>query len=441
MPVKSFSSLPGQHRQSAFDHGDYSVLLAMKTAATTPARQRKVTYRLYPTELQIQALQALLRSHQQLYNAALEERISAWQKSRKSISYVDQCKSLTEIRESMPEWRAANCSSQQMTLRRLDKAFAAFFRRVKTGENPGFPRFKSLSRFPGISFKSHGDGWSFKPGKDWNHGTLRLSGVGLIVCRGKARESGVIAASDLCLRQGKWSLSLTVVPEAVVRSRVGHAAAAFDWGLENLLSGIDDQGRTLIFTNPRLYRANKKKLKALQEALSYKRYGSARWAKALKHISDTLAKMGRIRSNFLHQLTCRIARDYALVAMEELNAKMMTVSTKGAIGVAPFQAIQKSGLNREILDTAPARLMQLLSYKVTDTGGVWLIAPTRILKPSQTCPQCGNVKKKTLSERLHHCNACGYLAPRDIASAQVVLNWAIRKHTASANPSGTGGGM
>ena len=146
---------------------------------------RKTTYRLYPTPKQAVALDALLRSHQQLYNAALEERISAWSKAGKSISYADQCKSLTVLRRDLPEWAdAANCSSQQMTLRRLDKAFGAFFRRVKAGQTPGFPRFKSLGRFSGFSFKSHGDGWRFTPKDGWKHGSLRLSGVGQIRARG-----------------------------------------------------------------------------------------------------------------------------------------------------------------------------------------------------------------------------------------------------------------
>jgi putative transposase len=171
---------------------------AMEKTDKSAARRRKVTYKLYPTSQQEAALQTLLRSHQQLYNAALEERISAWQKARRSISYADQCKSLTEIRQTLPEWRFPNCSSQQMTLRRLNKAFAAFFRRLNAGEKPGYPRFKSLARFPGISFKSHGDGWEFKPGERWLHGSLRLSGIGRISCRGKAREGGVIDASDIC---------------------------------------------------------------------------------------------------------------------------------------------------------------------------------------------------------------------------------------------------
>lgn len=113
-------------------------------------QKRKVTYRLYPTPRQSEALGALLRSHQTLYNAALEERIGAWRIARKSISYADQCASLTEIRRDMPEWAEANCSSQQMTLRRLDKAFAAFLPSGSGRRVAGFPALQiavPLSRF------------------------------------------------------------------------------------------------------------------------------------------------------------------------------------------------------------------------------------------------------------------------------------------------------
>src|SRR5947208_2355208 len=92
--------------------------------------RRKVTYKLYPNATQAAALAGLLRHHQQLYNAALQERADAWRLARKSISYADQCASLTGLRRD-PEWRIANCSSEQRTLRRVEHAFAAFFRRCR----------------------------------------------------------------------------------------------------------------------------------------------------------------------------------------------------------------------------------------------------------------------------------------------------------------------
>lgn len=395
-------------------------------------QKRKVTYRLYPTSRQSEALGALLRSHQQLYNAALEERISAWQKARKSIGYADQCASLTEIRRDLPEWAEINCSSQQMTLRRLDKAFTAFFRRVKSGETPGFPRFKSLSRFPGLSFKSHGDGWRFTPGltvkKDkeiWKHGTLRISGVGHIACRGQARQGGDICASDLLHRQGQWFLSLTVQIPKIERERTHHGAIALDWGTESLLSGVRETGHALKLDNPRWYQNSKEAIIRLQQAVNRKKRGSHRRQQAVRRLAKARAHQARKRLDFLHQKTCDLAREYALVAMEDLAIKNMTRSAKGTVDTPGKKVAQKAGLNREILDTAPALLMQLLRYKVTDTGGMWAEAPTRKLKPSQTCPECGQVRKKSLSERTHRCKACGHTEPRDIASARVVLNWAL----------------
>lgn len=390
-----------------------------------PAQKRKVTYRLYPTPRQAEALDVLLRSHQELYNAALEERIGAWRKARKSISYADQCASLTEIRATLPEWTEANCSSQQMTLRRLDKAFAAFFRRVKAGQAPGFPRFKSLSRFPGFSFKSHGDGWRFTPGKDWKHGSLRLAGVGHVKCRGEARQGGDVRASDLLHRDGQWFLSLTVQPEQIERERTGHDAIALDWGTEHLLSGVREDGQTIRLDNPRWYQSDKDAIVALQQIVSRKKRGSRRRQQAIRRLADARAQQARKRLDFLHKATCRLARENAVVAMEGLAVKNMTRSTKGTVDNPGKNVSQKAGLNREILDTAPALLMQLLRYKVTDTGGLWAEAPTKKLKPSQTCPECGHVRKKALSERTHRCEKCGHTEPRDLASARVVLNWAL----------------
>jgi putative transposase len=386
---------------------------------------RKASYKLYPTPKQALALDALLRSHQQLYNAALEERISAWSKAKKSISYADQCKSLTALRTDLPEWQLANCSSQQMTLRRLGKAFDAFFRRVKAGQTPGFPRFKSLARFAGFSFKSHGDGWRFTKGEKWKNGTLRLSGVGHIACRGKARQGGRICASDILHRDGEWFLSLTLEVEHVERVRTGNAAIALDWGVATLLSGVRHDGTRHDVQNPRWYQSDKERVTELQQCLSRKKRGSQRRKKAVRALARARSEQARRRLDFLHKETARIAKEHGLVAMEELTVKSMTASAKGTLEEPGMRVAQKAGLNREILDTAPALLMQLLSYKVQDTGGDWAIAPTKKLKPSQTCPCCGAVSKKALEERVHLCASCGHTEPRDTASARVVLNWAL----------------
>jgi putative transposase len=120
---------------------------------------RKVTYRLYPPAQQATALLAQKQAHQCLSNAALEQRRTAWKRCHTSLSYVAQCKDLTALRQADPDSVPINAQAAQVTLERLDLAFQHFFRRVKQGQAPGFPRFKSLKRFKGWGCKAYGDGW------------------------------------------------------------------------------------------------------------------------------------------------------------------------------------------------------------------------------------------------------------------------------------------
>ncbi len=392
---------------------------------------RKATYRLYPTPKQEAALQELLCSHQQLYNAALEERIDCWRKTGKSLSYAAQCRSLTVLRRECPEWaEAANCSSQQMTLRRLDKAFAAFFRRVKSGQAPGFPRFKSLARFPGFSFKAHGDGWRFTPGIDWRHGTLKLSGIGQLRARGQARQGGEVRASDVLHRDGRWYLSLTLDIGMPQRERTGDAAMAFDWGVETFLTGVDHAGEVIRLDNPRWWQSEKDYITELQQGVSRKRNKrSNRRRKAVQRLAAAHGKTARRRLDWAHKETAKLASLFALVATEELRIANMTRSAAGSVDEPGKNVAQKAGLNREILDTAPALFTSLFRQKVLETAGEWVEAPTRQLKPSQRCPACWALAKKSLSDRTHECSRCGYTEPRDMAAARVVLNWALGLHT------------
>src|SRR5690242_14750338 len=99
-------------------------------------------YRAYPTREQAEAMQEMVETHRHLYNRALAERKDAWEQERRSVSYGDQSATLKGQRETNPYLARTNFTSCQATLRRLDRAFQAFFRRVKGGETPGYPRFK-----------------------------------------------------------------------------------------------------------------------------------------------------------------------------------------------------------------------------------------------------------------------------------------------------------
>jgi putative transposase len=246
-----------------------------------------------------------------------------------------------------------------------------------------------------------------------------------VACRGRARQGGRICASDILHRHGQWFLSLTIEPATIERERSAHGAIALDWGVETLLSCVSESGVTEKIENPRWHQSGKDRIASLQRSVSRKKRGSNRRKTAARRLREAQQKQARRRLDMLHKISNAIARRNAIVAMEDLSVKNMTRSASGTVIDPGKNVAQKAGLNREILDTAPALLMQLLRYKVKDTGGMWVEAPAKKLKPSQTCPVCGHQHKKSLSDRMHECLVCGHREPRDTASARVVLNWAL----------------
>src|SRR5881394_3114463 len=109
-------------------------------------------YRLLPTKSQHRALEAILEGQRQLYNAALEERIDAYRKTGIARTYFDQCKALSQWRQSDPEAAALPANLQRWTLKQLEEAYRGFFRRVPGGQAPGFPRFRCRGRFNAFGF-------------------------------------------------------------------------------------------------------------------------------------------------------------------------------------------------------------------------------------------------------------------------------------------------
>lgn len=186
---------------------------------------------------------------------------------------------------------------------------------------PGFPRYKSLSRFPGFSFRSHGEGWHFKPGTDWRHGILRLQGIGHVKARGQVRQGGDVCASDVLHRDGQWFLSLTLDIGQPQRERTADAALGFDWGVETFLTGVDHAGKAIRLDNQRWWQAVSRK----------KNRRSNRRRKAVRRLAAACAKSARRRLDWAHQQTASLARQYALVATEELRIARITRGAAGTI--------------------------------------------------------------------------------------------------------------
>lgn len=389
--------------------------------------QRKVMYRLYPTEGQEAAMLDMKGAHRRLYNAFLEQRRLAWRLQGISLGKREQSAELSRLRQEDNEIGALNAQSCQVTLNRVDLAFQAFFRRVKAGEEPGYPRYKSFNRFSGWGYATHGDGWRLIPGEKGQHGKLRLSGVGNIRMRGGMRDEGTPKTCEILHRHGKWYVSVTINCKPV--RQPGSGAIGFDWGMEHFLTVARDDGTFEDIDNPRCLCSNEAKLKDLYRSRDAKAKGSWAWKYINRQIAKLHSKISRQRKDWQHKLSARLVNETGAIFTEKLTIKNMSKRPKPKLGEKPGEwlpngAAAKSGLNKSILDGAPAQFLSLVRYKAANAGVTMGEAPTQKLKPSQRCRACGRVEPKRLDQRWHLCT-CGYRTSRDRNSAGVCLDWGM----------------
>jgi transposase len=389
---------------------------------------RRVTFRLYPSEAQTTKLFEARRLHAYLYNACVEHRKTSYQKLGKSISYFDQQAALVPFKADWQEYRSLNHGSLQATVKRVDFAFQRFFKGLG-----GYPKFKTIRHYSGWTYPDARQG--FKVHSDGKNGYLELRDLGLrIKMRGQARSWGTPTTCTIVHRNGLWFASITVNCQVV--RETGDGAVGIDFGVLTA-AALSDGTR---IENPRFIAAMQAKVRKASKAKRHKRApnfkqkvkASKRWRKASKRVAKLQRKVANQRQNWVHQVAAQIVSRNSLVATETLTLQGMTCKARKGKRKA-----QKSALNRSILDVGMGMLRAAIAYKLAEAGGFFVEVPTLTVKPSQTCPNCGHQEKKPLEQRVHHCQQCGYVEDRDVAAAQVMLNWARGKELASLNVDGS----
>jgi putative transposase len=170
-------------------------------------------YRLYPAKKQAALLDDQLAEACRLYNAALQERRDAWKMGKTSITFYQQDKQLHDIR-SQGDLRLANYTGCQDVLHRVDNTFRAFFRRMKQGQKPGYPRFKPLSRFHSYTFPKYGNGCKLR-----ENNKLYIMGVGELKVKLHRPIGGQIKTVTMTKSCGKWYACFSVIPPLLTRCR------------------------------------------------------------------------------------------------------------------------------------------------------------------------------------------------------------------------------
>ena len=204
--------------------------------------------RIYPGHAQVTKFEQTLDICHEFYNAALQERRDAYRIARQFIRYQDQQNQLPEIKAIRPELSMVHSQVLQDVLKRLDKAFDAFFRRVKTGEKAGYPRFRSRSRYDSFTYSQ--SGFAIESGK------LKLSKIGKVKIKlhrpieGKIKTLTIRRAST-----GKWYACFSVECEPEPLPFATNAVGV-DCGLKEF--AVLSNGEAI--ANPRFFRAEEKRL-------------------------------------------------------------------------------------------------------------------------------------------------------------------------------------
>jgi putative transposase len=393
-----------------------------KSSEKTSARRtlKAFHYRLYPTRKQEQTLLFVLRRGPELYNSGLEERRACYPMRRKSLGYSAQAAELSEIKAAYRAYQDIDSQVLQDVLRRLDKAFAAFFRRIRNGEKPGYPRFQGQGRSD--SFTSPQSGFALAewrgPGKE-RSGCLSLSQIGEVKVRLHRPMAGQVKTCPIKRDVNHWDVtcSCEVEDEPLPKSE---EAVGIDVGL--LHFATLSTGETI--ENPRHSRKGLKRIKVLHQAKDRKKRGSHRRKRAAIALAKVHRKVRNQRRDFQQQAARALVNRFGLLVFEDLTIVTMSAAPdpkpdpEQEGNFLPNGAAAKAGLHTSILDAGWGHFQQLCVAKAESAGRRVLFVDPRYT--SQRCSQCGAIAKKDLSERWHSC-PCGCEHDRDHHAAITIL--------------------
>lgn len=385
-----------------------------------------VTYRLraYCDKPGYRRLTFLYAMTLQLYNAMLFDKRMRWRFFRDPVSHSDQSVALTRLRAICPALASVDRQVVQETLRRLDRAFDAFFRRIKHGEEPGFPRMKGANRWHGLGTEN-AKPYMVRHVADGRY-NIRIKGLPLLRVKTKRELPDSADIRKIMIKRDgrKYWVCLTykiALPDV-------HKASSFPIVLRNAI-GIDmgvsvraafSDGSSM----PRV-RKNKRHKRRLQRRMSRAQKGSNGYKRKRRDHARECGRIALRHRQATHRQTTAIVRRHDFIALEKLEIPNMTKSARGTVEEPGKNVARKRGLNREILEQSWGEFQRQLQYKAEWAGkATWAVDPKYT---SQTCSGCGVVDKSQRKKRRYDCRRCGLSMDADHNAAVNILRRAIKE--------------
>ena len=350
-------------------------------------------YRLYPTRAQAERLDRMLETCRRWYNACLAERKASWENGQRTVGKYEQLAQVKVYRKGNPYAGELHSHILQVVVQDLDKAYQAFFRRVKAGEAPGYPRFKGQNRFDSFGLKEYGNGFKLEGRR------LRLTGIGRIRVRWHRPIEGRVKTIRLRRQAGRWYACFACEVEEHSLPLTGRAVG-IDVGIHQLLATSDNE----VVDNPRWYQEEQRYLRILQRRVSRRTVSGSNRRKAVLVLQRQHEHITNSRKDYLDKLVHRFIANYDVLVLEDLRITGM---------------IYDHHLSKSILDAGWGYLRQRLIDKAAEAGRqVILVDPANT---SRTCSSCGVIfPELSLADRWVACS-CGLSMDRDVNAAQNIL--------------------
>jgi putative transposase len=367
--------------------------------------------KLRPTPQQERELEVVLWRCRTLYNTVLEQRVTAWQRCHVSVSRFQQEAELKDLRAVFPEYAAIHSHVLQDVLARLDKTYQAFFRRLKAGEKPGFPRFKGRysNRYRSFTFKEYGNGARL------DNGALVLSRIGRVAVPWSRLLEGTPKTVTVSKEADGWYVSFSCDEVPVYPLPETGQETGIDLGLESFATLADGA----MIRNPRCYRRAERYLAKCQRRVSRRKKGSHRRRKAVCWLAKAHQRVQRQRQDFHHKTALQLVRHYDTIYHEELQVRNM---------------VRNHHLAKSISDAGWGAFLAILAFKAASAGKrVVAVDPAFT---SQACSGCGVTVQKGLSVRWHRCPECGTSLHRDHNAAKNIQGRGQRLRGLAGLPAG-----
>lgn len=358
-------------------------------------------YRMYPTKSQATRLEQMLEECRWLYNKILETRKNAWEQEQRSLGNYDTMTMIPAWKTERPSLKSVHSQVLQNVNIRVDLAFKAFFRRVKVGEDPGYPRFKGKGWYDSLTYPQYGNGVRLdaRPEGSRPWAKLSLSKLGQVKLVSHRPLGGTPKTVTIRRQSGKWyaCMSCECEPEPLPETET---AVGVDVGLTSFATFSNGAK----VDNPRFFRKDEQALAKAQRKLSRCEKGTPERAKARTVVGRIHERIANHRRDFAHNLSRQLVNAFGLIAFEDLNIKNM---------------LKNGHLSKSIADAAWSQLVQYTTDKAESAGRrVVLVDPRHT---SQRCSKCGTIVQKSLSVRVHDCPVCGLVIDRDENAAINIL--------------------